>query len=210
MQTIRPSIDIAIVIGFDTVWVAVKHQIDPEAGVRENLVADQRVVDGGSVMHLDSGVTGIAHRRAAAVEGDDVARVRVGAAHGVVMTANEDPARVAQRLCACDIGANDVTLDEIAGGVLCKDHTCVAIVARDQIPGRRAWSGCQAADNAIRDASIEIHANVGITEGDCSGDVRTNEVALDRVVRSSEQVNAAVVRGYDVTGISIRTTNEVI
>jgi len=80
------------------------------------------------------------------------------------MTVNGDPARgVAQRLCACDIGADDVTLDKVAGGVLSEDHTRVAIVARDQIAGRRAGSSCQAADDGIGDATIEIHANVRVT-----------------------------------------------
>jgi hypothetical protein len=55
LQIVRPGIDIAIVIGLDAVGVAVKLQIDPEAGVRENGVAEDRVVDRGGVMHPDSG-----------------------------------------------------------------------------------------------------------------------------------------------------------
>jgi hypothetical protein len=78
-------------------------------------------------MHPDSGAKGIT--RDGAVEGDDVARVRVGAAHGVVVTVNENSARVGQRLCACDIGANDVALDKVGGTVESEDETGVASIA---------------------------------------------------------------------------------
>src|ERR671935_3152077 len=163
-------------------------------------------------MHPDSGERGITHRRAAAVEGDDVARLSHRAAHGVVVAVvNGDPARgVAQRLCACDIGADDITLDEVAGRVLSEDHTRVAIVARDQIARRVAGLSRLATDEVTRDATVEIHANVWISQSDFSGAIRTDEVALDRVVRSSEDVNAAIVRGDDVTGINGRAADEVI
>jgi len=166
LQIIRPSIDVAIVIGLDAVRVAVKLQIDPEAGVRENGVAEQGVVDGAGVVHPDSGEKGITVRSAPAIKGDDVARVRVRPAHGIVVTVNGDPTGgVAQRLCACDIGADDVTLDEVARGILSEGQGRVAIVARNKIAGRRAGSGCQSAEVATRDASIEIHAKVRIAEG---------------------------------------------
>jgi len=55
LQIVWARIDIAIVIGLDAVGVAVKLQIDPEAGVRENGVAEDGVVDGAGVMHPDSG-----------------------------------------------------------------------------------------------------------------------------------------------------------
>ncbi len=186
LQVVWAGIDIAIVIGLDAVGVAVKLQIDPEAGIRENGVAEDGVVGGSGVMHPDSGEKGTTHRSAPAVEGDDVARVRVGAAYGIVMTVNGDPARgVAQRLCACDIGADYVTLDKVAGGVLSEDHTRVAIVAGDEITGRRPRSGCQPADYITRAAGIEIHASVGIRQGDCSCDICANEVSLHRVVRGA-------------------------
>ena len=88
MQIIRPGIHIAIVIGLDAVGVAVKLQIDPEAGVRENGVAENGVVDGGGVMHPDSGARGITHRSAAAIEGDDVALPSARAAYHVVVAVN--------------------------------------------------------------------------------------------------------------------------
>lgn len=161
-------------------------------------------------MHPDSGVEGVTHW-AAAVEGDDVARVWVRPAYRVVMTVNCDAARdVAKRLCACDIGSDDVTLNEIAGGVLSEGHTRVAIVARNQIAGRRAGSSCQAADLGPRDASIETQAKIGITEGDCARDISANEVALHRVVRSGPQIDAAVVSGNDIAGINVRATDEII
>ena len=87
MQIIRTGIGIAIVIGLDAVRVAVKLQIDPEAGIRENGVAEQGVVDGAGVMHPNSGARGTTHR-SAAVEGDDVARACVRAAYGVAWTVN--------------------------------------------------------------------------------------------------------------------------
>src|SRR5215831_14742211 len=110
LQIIRAWARITMDNGLDAVGVAVILQIDPEAGIRENGVAEQGVVDSGVVMHPDSGKKGTtAHQIAPAVEGNDVACVRVGAAHGVVVPVNEDPASVAQRLCACDIGADYVT-----------------------------------------------------------------------------------------------------
>src|SRR5262249_59967382 len=116
--------------GHGGVGAAHIRQMDPEVAIRENRVAEQGVVDGGVVMHPASGKKGTtAHQIAPAVEGNDVACVRVGAAHGVVVPVNEDPARVAQRLCAGDIGADDVALDEGAGGAGCEDHTSVANVA---------------------------------------------------------------------------------
>lgn len=88
MQIIRPGIDIAIVVGLDAVGVAVKLQIDPEAGVGENGVAEDGVVDGGSVVHPNSGETWTTHRSAAAVEGDDVALAGSRAANGVIVAVN--------------------------------------------------------------------------------------------------------------------------
>ena len=88
LQIVWPGIGIAIVIGLDAVGVAVKLQIDPEAGVRENGISKDGVVDGGGVMHPDSGKKGITHRSIAAVEGDDVARACVRAAYGVAWTVN--------------------------------------------------------------------------------------------------------------------------
>ncbi len=88
LQIVRPGIGIAIVIGLDAVGIAVKLQIDPEAGVRENGISKDGVVDGGGVMHPESGKKGITHRSIAAVEGDDVARACVRAADGVIVAAN--------------------------------------------------------------------------------------------------------------------------
>src|SRR5437867_12408857 len=123
-------------------------------------------------MHQDSGEKATTHRGAPAVEGDDVARVRVGAAYGIVMTVNGDPARgVAQRGCACDIGADYVTLDKVAGGGLSADHTRVAIVAGDEMTGRRPRSGGQPADYMTRAAGSENQAAVGIRRAVCSGDI---------------------------------------
>ena len=127
MKIIRPGIHIAIVIRLDAIGVAIKLQIDPEADVRENGVAQQGVVNGGGVMHPDPGAKGITGY--AAVEGDNVARVRVGAPHGVVVPVNENSARVAQRLCACDIGADDVALDEVVRTEESEDETGVASIA---------------------------------------------------------------------------------
>src|SRR5262249_10922955 len=139
--------------------------------------------------------TGITHRSAATVEGDDVARVSVRAADGVVVTIDQDAARIAQRLGAGNIGANNVALEEVAGGVLSDDYTKVAIagIARDQIARGGAGSGCEAADKCVRHASIEIQANVWMTQRDCASYIRANEIALDRVVRSAPQINAAAV-----------------
>src|SRR6516165_8549813 len=125
------------------------------------------------------------------------------------MAVNSEPAReVAQRLCACDIRADDVTLDDVAGAVLPEGHTRVAIVARDQIARRSAGSGCEAAYKCVRDATIETQANVWTTQSDGSGYIRANEVTLDCMIRSPNKVNAAVVRGYDVTCINGCATDE--
>src|SRR5436309_12689602 len=58
LQIVWPGIDIAIVIGLDAVRVAVNLQIDPEAGVRENGVAEHGVADGACVMQPNSGTGG--------------------------------------------------------------------------------------------------------------------------------------------------------
>ena len=112
-------------------------------------------------------------------------------------------------MCASDVGADDVALDEIADGVLSEDDTAGAI-ARDQVAGRRTGTSCQAPDEVVRDAIIEIQANVWIGQSDCSGYIRANEVALHRVVRSAEQVNAAAVRRNDVTGVNGCAADEVV
>ena len=63
-------------------------------------------------MHPDSGGRGITDRSAAAVEGDDVARVRIRAAYSVAGTINLNAGRkVPQRLSAGDVGTDDVALD---------------------------------------------------------------------------------------------------
>src|SRR5262249_53490841 len=143
-------------------------------------------------MHKDSCDTGITHRSAAAVEGDDVARVSVRAADSVVVTIDQDAARIAQRLCAGNIGANNVALEEIAGGVLSDDYTKVASagIGRDQIARRRTGTSCQTADHSISDATIEIQANVWTTQSDCASYIRANEVALHGMVRSASHINA--------------------
>src|SRR5262249_15822858 len=151
LQVIRSGIDIAIVIGLDAIGIAVELQIDAEAGVREDRVAKNGVVNRAGVMHKDSCDTGVTHRSAAAIEGYDVARVSVRAADGVVVTIDQDAARIAQGLCASNIGANNVALDEVAGGVLSDDYTKVASagVGGDQIAGWRTRSSCQTADHGI-------------------------------------------------------------
>jgi hypothetical protein len=112
LQIVWPGIDIAIVIGLDAVRVAVKLQIDPEAGVREDGISKDRVVDGRRVMHPDSGIEGTTHGSAAAVESDDVPRAGVGAADGVIGPVNLNTARkVRQRLSAGNVGADDVAFD---------------------------------------------------------------------------------------------------
>ena len=210
LQTIRPGAGIAMDDGLHTVGVAVKLQVDPEAGVRENGVAEDCVVDGGVVMHPDSGEKGITHRSAAAVEGDDVARVGGGAAYRIVVTVNNDPARrVGQRLSAGDVGADNIALDEVAGAAGSEDNTGVASIAGDQIAGRCTRSSCQAADEVIGGA-IDVYACVRVRQGDCACNVCADEVALDRVVGSAEQVNATGVGGDDVTGSNGRTADEVI
>ena len=108
-------------------------------------------------------------------------RVGVCAAHGVVVPVNLNATReIAKSVCTCDIGTDDVALDEIAGTARSEDHTKVAIVARDQIAGRRAGISCQTADQVTREATIEIQTNVWIRQSDCSGYVRANKVALHR------------------------------
>ena len=129
-----------MVVRLDAIGIAVILQIDPEVGVRENKVAEQRVVDRGVVMHPDSSAKRAA--RDAAVEGDDVARPRGRAAYRVIVPVNKNAARVGQRLRACDIGPDDITLDEVAGTVESDDYTGVASIARDQIARRRAGSSC--------------------------------------------------------------------
>src|SRR5215831_1809127 len=106
LQIIRAWARITMDNGLVAAGVAVILQIDPEAGIREHGVAEQGVVDGRGVMHPDSGKKGTtAPQIGPAVEGDDVARASSRAAHCVVVTINEDPASVAHRLCARDIGA---------------------------------------------------------------------------------------------------------
>src|SRR6516164_2608522 len=99
------------------VLVAVILQIDSEAGIRENGIAQQGVVDGRGVMHPDSGKKGTtAHQIGSAVEGDDVASTCCGATYRIAgSVADEDAARIAQWLCACDIRPDDIALDEGAG-----------------------------------------------------------------------------------------------
>src|SRR5262249_23732036 len=64
--------------------------------------------------------------------------------------------------------------------------------------------------DVIRKATIQIDASVRVRQGDCSCDIRANEVALDRATGSTVQVNTAVVCGYNVTGINGRAADESI
>jgi hypothetical protein len=88
LQIIWSGIDIATVVGLDAVGVAVKLQVDPEARVREDGISKNGVVDGAGIMHPDAGETGVTHRSAAAVKGDDVTRATNRAAYGVAWTVN--------------------------------------------------------------------------------------------------------------------------
>ncbi len=112
-------------------------------------------------------------------------------------------------MCACDVSPDDIALDDIP---LCRatgnPHTGGAIPG-DQIAGRRAGSSCQAADDVIRSA-IGVHADIWIRQNYCSCNVGANKVALDRVVIPTEQINAATVRGYNVTGINGCAADEAI
>jgi hypothetical protein len=201
--------------GIDAIHVAIRLQIDPEACVREDRISKNGVVDGAGVMHPDSGETGNAYG-GGAVEGDNVGRSDGRAAHGVVVPVNQYALprldATHERLRASDIGADDVTLDNVAGTVGSENQTRVAnaTVARDQIAGRRAGSGCQAPDKRIQDAAIEIHANVRVRHRLRSSYIRTYEVALHRVVRSAPQINAAVVCGNDIAGGNGGATNEIV
>src|SRR4029077_6076276 len=130
-------------------------QLDAEAEIRENGVAENGVVDvpvPGVCSDHYSVTKEIA--RPIAVEGDDVARAGGRAANGVVVAGvaagiNYQNALlvIAQRLSACEIGADDVALDEIArrAGHF---HTSPRVTARDHIPRRRAGSSCQSADDS--------------------------------------------------------------
>jgi hypothetical protein len=207
LQIIRTGIGIAVVIGRNAaIAFGATNQIDSQAAVREDGITEDGVVNGACA-------TGYCHSDViwrsthGAVEGDDVTRAASCAAYGVAVTTDQDAAQIAQGLCAGDVGADDVALDKIALGTT-YDHTIVATTAGDQIAGRRTGSGCQAADDVIRDAAIDIHASVWIRQSGCSGYIRANEVALDRAAGSTVQVNPAVVGGDDVTGINGRTADE--
>src|SRR4029077_15857505 len=174
---------IAVMIGRDTApGIAGGLQIDAEAGVREDGVAENGVVDvPGVYPDAYSGTKAIA---GSTVEGDDVARAGDHAAHGVVVAGGAAVINyvnahlwISRRLSACDIRADNVALDEIArptGHV----HT-IDTIARDQIPRRRAGRSCQSADDVFiridRDAQTPR-----IWQGYCSRNVRADEVALNR------------------------------
>ena len=49
------------------------------------------------------------------IEGDDIACARLRATDGRVRGFNADARGIAQRLRACNVGANDVALDNVAG-----------------------------------------------------------------------------------------------
>jgi len=86
-------------------------QIDAKAAIREDGVTQDGVVNRAVATDNYAGVT---YAALTAVEGDDVTRTRDRAAHGCIMTGNEDALVVAQRLCACDIRADDVALNKCA------------------------------------------------------------------------------------------------
>src|SRR4029077_6395815 len=127
-------------------------QIDSETAVGENRVAEDGVVDGS--VAGDAYSDEIWSTTHGAVEGDDVARAGGRAAYRVVMTINLDADRVAQGLRACDIGADDVTLDDSALNRAAKSPTKVTIITRDEITWRRPRRGCQPADDIISVAGI--------------------------------------------------------
>jgi len=83
LQVIKPGIAIAMVIGCHAARVfGATNEIDADADVRENRVAENGVVDAGSDLY-SAGESTITPSRT--VEGDDVARASGRAAYGVVV-----------------------------------------------------------------------------------------------------------------------------
>lgn len=161
LQIVRPGIGVATIIGcHEARGLGATKQIDADAGIRENGVAENGVVDVRGGCDLYSLTIATAWRNT--VEGDNVALSSARAANGVANAAvagvinygNSRPV-IAQRLSACHIRANEVALDEIAraAGHI---HTIDAIT-RDQIPRRRARRSCGSADDIVvcRDRDAE-------------------------------------------------------
>ena len=114
MQVVWAGDIIAVVIGRDAARaIGVNIQVDPQTAIRENRVTKHGVVDRSVAKYPYSDeIRGTTH---AAVECDDVACVRGRAAHCTVVTANRNAAHgVAQWICPCDVGADDVALDDRA------------------------------------------------------------------------------------------------
>src|SRR5207302_5398625 len=105
---------VAMVIGRDAARsIGVNVQIDPQTAVRENRVTKHGVVDRSVARYPYSDEIG--RTTHSAIECDDVACVSGRAAHCTVVTANINAAHgVAQWICPCDIGADDVALDNRA------------------------------------------------------------------------------------------------
>jgi len=110
LQIIRPCIDVAMIVGGDAaVAIECDGQIDAEPAVRKDGVTQYCVVNGGIATDNYAGIIYIAP---AAIKGDDVTRTRDCAAHGRIMTANEDTLVITQGFCACDIRTDNIALNK--------------------------------------------------------------------------------------------------
>src|SRR5438552_42839 len=88
-------------------------------------------------------------------------------------------------------------------------HTPTVPLPEIKLPGGSAGSGGKPTDDVIRSA-IGVHSYIWIRQNYCSCNVRANKVALYRVIGPTEQVNAATVRGYNVTSIDGCAADEAI
>src|SRR5205814_1630387 len=141
-------------------------------------VPPDRIVDEASVvLDLDSSP---AERRVTAVEGDQVARVRGDPSDRVSVTEHHDTAqRVAERLRARDVGADDVALDLSPLGAGEEIHANTDI-AGNEIAGTGAGHGREPSDEDPR-RTIDVDAFVHVRDCDCTGDVRPDVVTLKHV-----------------------------
>jgi hypothetical protein len=165
LQVVRARISVAGVVGRD----AVVPQIDPEAAVAVDGVAEERVAGARRRPRADP--------VAADVVGDQVPGAGGDPADGVVRGVEGDgdsAGGVADPCRAGRVRPDEVPGDDVVRGVQVVDPHSLAAVAGEHVAPRRP-----SPDGVARGRGVDVDAVLGVGEGGRARRVRADVVALD-------------------------------
>ena len=150
----------------------------------------------------DDGIVGsapVGDDNASPVSTDEVSLTRCRPSHGIARCPaldNYTPSGVSQRVHTTDVRTNVVACDDVAHYPLSKDVNPLLLVATDDV----AFAGFLPTYPVVRSPDRNACA---ITERDCAAGICSEEVANDRVVRTSK-IDAGAIPAEDIA-LSRRT-----